>query len=276
MSSLLLIGLGNMGRKYLNKFLELGLKPTLCDLKEELKEEFKEFSFYCFYDQIEEKPRKVFIMVNPKFHPSVARHFLQKGSYVFLEKPPALSFGEFKDLLDRFGKENLGVSEIERYSYAVRGFKPNLYRVERIVINRLNRGFGYINPLWDLAWHDLYLLLYLFGEFEIEEVNQKGKNFYTLLGRVKGNIPFELNVAWGHNPSLRKWLLETEQGEVLFDFLKEERHEGGNLTSRRKEGDKLKEMVLDVLKGTYDSESVDRALFILKALERVSPVERWK
>jgi len=215
MSSVLLIGLGNMGRKYLKKFSELGLKPTLCDINSELQREFKNYNFYCFYDRVEGKPEKVFAMVDPRKHVEIARHFLPKGAYVFLEKPPSLGYEEFRKLVEDFGSEKLGVSEIERYSYAVKGLDLKNVSVKSLEIYRLNRGRGYINPVWDLAWHDLYLLLHLFGDIKIEMVNREGEYFYTLEGFAKGNIPFTLKVAWNHEPVKREWLIETEGGKKI-------------------------------------------------------------
>ena len=269
MPSILLIGLGNMGKKYLNKFLELGLKPTLCDINENLKEEFKGFNFHCFYDEIE-KHEKVFIAVNPEHHPRIAEHYLSKGSYVFLEKPPALNYEAFKSLVDRFGFEKLGVSEIERYSYAVRNFKVPK-DVKTIEIFRLNRGKGYINPVWDLAWHDFYLLLYLFGDFEIAETQKVGDYQYTIAGFIKKGIPFKLSVAWNYTKEVKRyWKIETEKGEIVLDFLNERRYESGKITSERKDKDKLREMVEDILEDKYDPLSVKRALKILEKLEKLN------
>lgn len=269
MAKILLIGLGNMGKKYLNKFLEMGIKPTLCDVNENLKEEFKDFTFYCFYNEIENTPDKVFVAVNPQYHPEIARHFLERGSYVFLEKPPALSGGDLIPLVEKYGKHRIVVSEIERYSYAVRNFKPNPESVKEIKINRLNRGKGYINPVWDLAWHDLYLLLHLFGKMEIKDVLKRGKYFYTLKGLVNNSIPFELNAAWNHPEVDRSWKIKTENGEIVLDFLNEKRIENGKVTSERKEKDKLLEMVDDVLRDNYDPLSVERSIKLLSELERI-------
>jgi len=271
--SVLLIGLGNMGRKYLSKFRELGLKPSLCDINPDLQREFKDYPFYCLYGDIEEDHEKVFVMVNPKDHPRIAKFFLQRGSYVFLEKPPALSYKEFKELVEEFGNENLGVSEIERYSYAFRGLDFSKLPLEEIEIYRLNGGKGYINPVWDLAWHDLYLLLTAFGDLKITDLRREEEFFYTIKGEVKGEIPFVLKVAWNHTPVRREWILKTAKGEVLLDFLNERRFEGGRITSERRQGDKLLEMVKDVLNDTYDGNSVKRALKLLKVLEEIAPVK---
>jgi predicted dehydrogenase len=266
--SVLLIGLGNMGRKYLSKFEELGLKPTLCDLNSALKEEFKNYNFYCYYDRIEETPQKVFVVVNPEHHPRIAEYFLSKGSSVFLEKPPALSSKEFQTLLERFGSKNLAVSEIERYSVAVRDLK-NL-NPERVSIKRLNPRKGYINPFWDIGWHDFYLLLYLFRDFKITEVEKLGKYHYLARGYLKNGAPLEYELAWEYGGAVRRdWSLQTPEGELVLDFLNERRLLNGRVVAERTEGDKLREMVEDFLKDNYNAASADRALKVLKKLEKL-------
>ncbi len=262
----MLIGLGSMGRKYLSKFKELNLKPTLCDLNPALREEFKEFEFYCFYDEIETAPEKVFVVVNPEHHPKIARHFLERESFVFLEKPPALKRGDFESLIRNFGTDRLAVSEIERYSAAVKGFKPQ--GVKKISIKRLNPRRGYINPFWDIGWHDFYLLLHLFGDFEIEKHRRLGKYRHLVSGIAGGSVPFEYELAWEHTGEVKRfWELETESGKVVLDFLNERRIVNGKTVSERTGGDKLLEMVSDVLEGSYDTTSTERALKILEKLE---------
>jgi len=102
MAKVLLIGLGNMGRKYLKKFEELGIKPSLCDINENLRGEFEDYPFFCSYKDLKDTPEKVFVAVNPQYHPEIAAHFLERGSYVFLEKPPALSVGELIPLVEKY------------------------------------------------------------------------------------------------------------------------------------------------------------------------------
>jgi predicted dehydrogenase len=264
----LLVGVGNMGRKYLNKFLQLGITPLLLDTNENLKKEFSRYPFYTSPEQIEEIPKKVFIAINPQYHPEVADYFLSKGCYVFLEKPPALAASEFSTLLEKYGKSSLGVSEIERYSAALKGLK--IEKPTKVIIKRLNRGRGYINPIWDLAWHDFYLLLYLFGNFSITKVEKKGNFHYSIEGLLNNyNTPFVLEIAWNYPYEVqRNWLIETPQGSIFLDFLNERRIENSKITAQRKDKDKLLEMVEDALNGTYDPNSSLRALKILQILEK--------
>jgi len=141
----LLVGLGNMGMKYLAKLEELQELPVLCDI--DPYKNIGRHPFYCHFGEIKES-------VVP----------------VLLEKPPALSSEEFALIAD---DPNLEISEIELYSFPVKSF-PRDIRVKEIRAERLNRGRGYINPLWDLAWHDLYVLQYLFGDVEVFRV-RRGK-----------------------------------------------------------------------------------------------------
>ncbi|NPB05165.1 MAG: Gfo/Idh/MocA family oxidoreductase [Aquificae bacterium] len=272
MERVVLVGLGNMGRKYLKKFLELGRKPVLCDANAALRSLYPDFEFFTSFEEVGPSgEEKVVVAIRPEDHPAAARHFLRAGSTVLLEKPPAPSAAEFEKLLEEFGGEKLLVSEVERYSYAVRNFSPPP-DLKRIEIRRLGSGRGYINPIWDLAWHDLYLLLLLFEEVKVSAVRKEGRDHYLLLGEADG-VPFSLEVAWEHPRPQRRWLLETSSLPVELDFLSERRFEGGVKTSERREGDKLLEAVGDLLSDNYDADSALRALRILKLLEEVRKKE---
>jgi len=158
------------------------------------------------------------------------------------------------------------LSEIELYSFPVKHF-PEGIEVQEILIERLNRGRGYINPLWDLAWHDLYVLQYLFGNVELDDF--KEGDIWELEGRA-GGIPFKLRVAWEYEEDVvRRWRLKTSKGELLMDFLREELIFNGE-RRRRKEGDKLMEMVSDFLAGRKREGSAMRALRNLELLEALS------
>ena len=51
---ILLVGLGNMGSKYLRKLEELSLKPLLCDIDESKAKETNH-PFYCHYGDVKER-----------------------------------------------------------------------------------------------------------------------------------------------------------------------------------------------------------------------------
>ena len=257
---ILLIGLGNMGSKYLNKLQEIGIVPVLCDLDPSKTDLCEVCPFYCHFGDVQEEISKVVIAVNPEDHVRVAREFLSKGVPVLLEKPPATTSEEFRKIADT---PLLEISEIELYSHPVKSF-PKALEVSSILIERLNKGRGYINPLWDLAWHDLYILQFLFGEVELK--NYRSGKVWELEGSA-GGVPFLLRTAWEYEGEVvRRWILETSQGEVIMDFLREALHFNGKTTSR-KNGDKLREMVDDFLRGNRREGSTKRALRNLELLE---------
>lgn len=176
---------------------------------------------------------------------------------MLLEKPPALSAEEFKSIM---AYSQLFVSEVESYSACVRFLRlPE----KALKIERFGKGRGYISPLWDLAWHDLYLLQRL-GRISLRAL-EVWDGVWTLKGTVEG-IPFELSVAWEHPEPRRRWHIDEE---LLLDFGEERVYRGGKLLWEEKR-DKLRLMVEDFLRGNYDRGSVQRAYTNLLLLEELS------
>ena len=262
---ILLVGLGNMGSKYLKKLKELSHLPVICDIDPEKANECEECPFYCHIGDIEEEISRVIIAVKPEDHVKLAKEFLKRGIPVLLEKPPALSSREFEEIIDN---PLLEISEIELYSEGIKNF-PSEIKPKEILIERLNKGKGYINPLWDLAWHDLYILQYLFKEIKVEDISKNGM-VWEMKGKVKDDIPFTLRVAWNYpKEQVRKWTIKTEKENLIIDFQKETL-EYGSLKRERIFGDKLREMVSDFLNGIRREGSKERALKNLKILEEVA------
>ncbi len=254
----LLVGLGNMGMKYLAKLEELQELPVICDI--DPYKNIGRHPFYCHFGEIRERVVRAIVAVNPENHVEIASSLLSEGIPVLLEKPPALSSAEFRAIAD---DPNLEISEIELYSFPVRNF-PERVRVLEIHAERLNRGRGYLNPLWDLAWHDLYVLQYLFGDVELVDVREG--EIWELTGHA-GGIPFRVRVAWEYRGEVsRKWTLRTEEGEVVMDFLRDQLTYNGHIRCRSG-GDKLREMVSDFLAGSRRRGSAHRAMRNLELLE---------
>jgi predicted dehydrogenase len=260
---ILLIGLGNMGSKYLRKLEELSLKPILCDIdRNKIKD--SGHPFYCHYGDVSEKLGGVIVAVDPQEHVKIAKEFLDKGIPVLLEKPPSLRSEEFKSIADN---PLLEISEVELYSEAVKNFPLHL-EVKSIYIERLNRGRGYINPVWDLAWHDLYILQYLFRSVNLRQVRE-GK-VWTIEGTAGEGIPFRIKLAWNYEGEVsRRWKVETLSGEeIVMDFYKEEIRYNG-VVRTREWGDKLREMVIDFVQGVRREGSRERALRNLELIENI-------
>jgi len=251
----LLIGLGNMGKKYLAKLEDLGKLPVLCDRNPE--KAVGGYPFYCHVGDVKEDVKAVIIAVDPAEHVKLAKTFLDRSIAVLLEKPPALSSKEFMEI---YHYPNLYISEIETFSSCLEYFPKD---VESLHIERLGRGKGYISPLWDLAWHDLYLLQLFFKEIQVKEL--KIGKVWELRGKAD-QVDFSIKVAWEHpNPS-RRWAIDG--GKLILDFAKEEVWKDGKLIHKGNV-DKLRLMVEMFLSGGFDFKSKERALKNLLLLEGV-------
>jgi len=252
----LLVGLGNMGNKYFWKLEQMGERLVLCDI--DPSKEKKPYPFYCHFGDVKEDVRAVIVAVDPKDHVSIAKEFLSKDIPVLLEKPPALSSKEFESIKNH---EKLYISEVESYSVCAQFLrKPERF----IKIERFGKGKGYISPLWDLAWHDLYLLQSISENIKVEALEIDGE-VWTLRGSLDG-IPFSISVAWEHPQPRRLWYIDED---LLLDFGEERVYERGKLLKEEKR-DKLRLMVEDFLKGSFDKKSVQRAYINLKILESLS------
>ncbi len=250
-----------MGMKYLAKLEELEELPVLCDI--DPYKNVKKYPFYCHFGEVKEEVKRAIVVVDPQHHVEIAKEFLRRGVPVLLEKPPARRSDEFREIWE---DPNLEISEIELYSFPVKNF-PKDVEVEEILIERLNKGRGYINPFWDLAWHDLYILQYLLGDVEVRSTREG--DVWEMEGKA-GGVPFRLRVAWEHRGDVvRRWLLKTSRGDMVMDFLREEILFDGE-RKRKKEGDKLREMVSDFLSGRRREGSTLRALRNLELLETLS------
>lgn len=252
----LLVGLGNMGNKYFWKLEELGEKLVLCDI--DPNKEKKPYPFYCHFGDIKEDLKAVIVAVDPKEHVGIAQEFLKKGIPLLLEKPPALSSKEFDRIKDY---PNLYISEVESYSVCV----DFLQRPKKFIkIERFGRGKGYISPLWDLAWHDLYLLQRISKNIVLRDLRIE-KNIWTLEGYID-EVPFSLSVAWEYPEPRRVWNIDDR---LMLDFGNERVYEDQRVV-REEKRDKLKLMLQDFLRGTYDPQSVERAYINLRLLESLS------
>jgi predicted dehydrogenase len=116
-------------------------------------------------------------------HYRFAKAALQAGKHVLIEKPMAASSAECDELiaLAESKKLVLMVGHTFLYSPPVRRIKDiiaqgDIGEIRYISSRRLNLGLFQkdINVVWDLAPHDISIILYLVGEFPVA-VNCQGK-----------------------------------------------------------------------------------------------------
>jgi len=122
-----------------------------------------------------------------RMHHSMAKASLEAGKHTMIEKPMALSSAECEELIEIARKKGvvLMVGHTFLYSPSVRKVKEivdrgDLGEIRYICARRLNLGLFQkdINVAWDLAPHDISIILYLLGEFP-ESVNCRGSAHVT-------------------------------------------------------------------------------------------------
>jgi len=266
-----IVGTGNMGSKYISKFDILGYDAVLIDIDQNRLSKFP--NKFKKYTDLEEALKKedmdyLFVATAPQSHIPIARKALEMGINVMVEKPPSISPSQLEEAIE-FAQKNdavLSVSEIELKSNTIRNLNlPE--KVGDVEAYRLNHGKGYINPFYDLAWHDLYIMSYLFGDFKIRKVVDKG-NIFEIIGETEEN-GFFLQVAWSHNPLRREWILNTSRGKLTFNFAEDKIiYEDGSVKEKDKT-DKLELMIKQFIEKP-DFESSYRALNILKEFNKFS------
>jgi predicted dehydrogenase len=122
-----------------------------------------------------------------KYHHSLAKSTLLAGKHVFIEKPMATSSAECEELIQIAGAKGLilMVDHTFLYSAAVRKIAEivdagDIGDIRYINSRRLNLGLFQkdINVAWDLAPHDISIILHILGEFPTT-VNCQGNAHVT-------------------------------------------------------------------------------------------------
>lgn len=115
----------------------------------------------------------IVIATSVKYHFQMAKASLQAGKHTFIEKPMASSVAECEELVEIARQKGLTlmVGHTFLYSSPVRKIKEIIERgdigdIHYINTKRLNLGLFQkdINVAWDLAPHDISIVLYIMGE----------------------------------------------------------------------------------------------------------------
>jgi predicted dehydrogenase len=122
-----------------------------------------------------------------RFHYEMAKACLEAGKHVFIEKPMARTVGEAEELVALADRQGLVimVGHTFLFSPAVRRLKQivdagDIGEVQYISARRLNLGLFQkdINVAWDLAPHDLSILLHLLDQMPVS-VSCQGSSHVT-------------------------------------------------------------------------------------------------
>jgi predicted dehydrogenase len=127
-----------------------------------------------FEDLLADRELDAIVVATPvRFHYEMAKAVLMAGKHVFIEKPMARTVAEAEELVALAEKNGLVimVGHTFLFSPAVRRMKEiidsgDIGEVQYISARRLNLGLFQkdINVAWDLAPHDISIILHLLGE----------------------------------------------------------------------------------------------------------------
>jgi predicted dehydrogenase len=176
------------------------------------------------------------VIATPVFtHFELAKKALLNGKHVLLEKPMTSTVAEAIELIDLADKMGLllMVDHTFLYTGAVRKMKELIERRELGTINyfdstRINLGLFQpdVNVLWDLAPHDISILLFLINEKPLS-VNATGvshtnngiENIAYLTTNYSSNLLAHFNCSWSSPVKLRNTLVGGDKKMVLFNDL---------------------------------------------------------
>jgi UDP-2-acetamido-3-amino-2,3-dideoxy-glucuronate N-acetyltransferase len=183
------IGCGNWGKNLVRNFYNLEFLATICDLDKDLLAKIKKL-----YPQVQVTSRFEEILENPDIdavvistpshtHYRLAKAALLAGKHVYVEKPIATSALETQELytLSEHMQKILMVGHLLMYHPVVHRLKQlieegYLGEIRYIQSDRLN-----LNPhradrsvFWDLAPHDLSMMMYILGTGPLHIVSVNG------------------------------------------------------------------------------------------------------
>ncbi|HEV7129365.1 MAG TPA: Gfo/Idh/MocA family oxidoreductase [Ktedonobacterales bacterium] len=175
----------------------------------------------------------VVIATPVRTHYALARDALLNGKHVLVEKPLTTSVAEAEDLiaLARQMRRTLMVGHTFEYSPAVGELRKliaagELGRIYCIETERLNLGLfrSDIDVIWDLAPHDVSILLYLLGtapaEIRAQACAHLRANIYDVahldLGFPEG-MTAHIHVSWLHPCKVRRVTVMGDARMAVYD-----------------------------------------------------------
>jgi len=169
----------------------------------------------------------------PVTHFQFSKECLDQGLHVMVEKPMTLSSSEAEEMvhLASYRERILMVGHTFEYNPAVLALKEiiasgELGEIYTIDSARLNLGLYHkdLNVLWDLAPHDISILMFLLDALPIE-VNAQGKDFVFkgIYDKVYLNLTFpggilaHIHVSWLDPDKVRRLTVVGSKKMAVYD-----------------------------------------------------------
>jgi len=171
-------------------------------------------------------------------HYEVGRQVLEAGKHAMIEKPMAYSYADAQKLhvLATARKRVLTVGHVYQFSPAVEwlaarissGRLGQLFHIDSIRIN-LGPPQSEVNVVWDLAPHDLSILIYLMWQTGLSTkvksmrvmsgsfVKEKLADLTHIFIEFECGVTAHVHVSWVTSNKVRLMQISAEHGTVVFD-----------------------------------------------------------
>jgi len=175
----------------------------------------------------------VVIATPTKTHYELTQKALKRGIHVFAEKPLATSSKECEDLIKLAEANNLilFIGHVFLYNSAVTKLKElvdqgELGNISHITAYRLNFGpiRQDVNVLWDLAPHDISIILELIGRMPVSVncqglayLNETVHDVATLTMHFEPRSMASIHVSWLDPKKIRTMTVVGEKKMAVFD-----------------------------------------------------------
>ena len=235
------VGCGYWGPNLIRNFRSLPdcrLK-MMCDLNRQrlkhLHQLYPEVELSSDYDAVLADPEinAVAIATAVRFHFPMAKASLLAGKHTFIEKPMAASVAECEELIEIAQKQGLilMIGHTFLYSPAVRKIKEivksgDIGDIRYISARRLNLGLFQkdINVAWDLAPHDISIILYIMDETPISvncsgsaHVTPKIEDVTSMCLTFKRNRSAIIQSSWLDPRKVREMTIVGSRRMVVYD-----------------------------------------------------------
>lgn len=211
----------------------------MCDLNRQrlkhLHQLYPEVELSSDYDAVLAVPEinAVAIATAVRFHFPMAKASLLAGKHTFIEKPMAASVAECEELIEIAQKQGLilMIGHTFLYSPAVRKIKEivksgDIGDIRYISARRLNLGLFQkdINVAWDLAPHDISIILYIMDETPISvncsgsaHVTPKIEDVTSMCLTFKRNRSAIIQSSWLDPRKVREMTIVGSRRMVVYD-----------------------------------------------------------
>jgi len=235
------VGCGYWGPNLIRNFRSLPdcrLK-VMCDLNKQrlkhLHQLYPEVELSSDFDAVLADPeiKAVAIATAVRFHFPMAKASLLAGKHTFIEKPMAASVAECEELIEIAQKQGLilMIGHTFLYSPAVRKIKEivksgDIGDIRYISARRLNLGLYQkdINVAWDLAPHDISIILYIMDESPISvncsgsaHVTPKIEDVTSMCLTFKRNRSAIIQSSWLDPRKVREMTIVGSRRMIVYD-----------------------------------------------------------